>query len=122
MRVFFTDEEWSQKLNVVDDNNLLVGYDWGQCCCENFDYDFRKTKDDPNSLNEQDLEGWFFLDEIPEEESEGEWDSNNLAFFKIHNPVTEEEGYLVLSNCHNGYYSHGFAYSGGELFQGSGYL
>lgn len=122
MKVFYTDEDYAHKLNVVDDNNLLVGYDMSLNCCESFGYNFYKDQDQKEELPESDLEGFFFVDEVPEEGSEGNYEYNNSVSFKIYNPVTEEFAYLVLYNSHNGYYTHGFTYSGGQDFEGCGYL
>ena len=39
MKIFEGKESsWSDKVNFVDGNDVFVGYDLGQCCCENADW------------------------------------------------------------------------------------
>ena len=35
MRIFNKEEKWSSKVNFVDDNNVVLGYDTEEQCCEN---------------------------------------------------------------------------------------
>lgn len=46
MRVFESGKGcFSCKLNIVDDKNVFVGFDFGQSCCESFGY--KITKNEP---------------------------------------------------------------------------
>jgi len=113
-------ESSRNKVNIVDENNVFVGYDFEHSCCENFGYYFTKklptTKDDPlkedqKSCNfrheEYQFDTKFFL------ELNGEkYDEGGAVVFLLKNKWGSKV-YLVLYNCHNGYYSHGF-----EMFVG----
>jgi len=35
MKIFLNEKELETKINFVDDNNVFVGYDLTQQCCEN---------------------------------------------------------------------------------------
>ena len=64
MKVFNKNEgTWSSKVNFVDENNVVLGYDTDQCCCEHADWFIshkvqneiiERTEDEPN------LEGFTF--------------------------------------------------------------
>jgi len=112
MKIFKTnDESWSEKVNFVDDNNVLVGFDMGTCCCESFGWFL--SKDEPTKTEEEDegaidVDGFqfdvsFFKEITPDEES---WDQGGMAIFRL--TKGEEEIFLALHNSHNGHYSHGF--------------
>jgi len=103
---------WENKVNFVDDNNVLVGYDLSQCCCEHADW---FIADEPTSHirgNEDlpDLDGFQFDTEFFEEKAERHHDAGATAIFRMVNAAGEEK-YLHLFNIHNGYYSHGFTMS-----------
>ena len=113
------------KVNFVDKNNVVVGYDMDHDCCEVFGYIFmycKPTSDkidieniisDPEDIGLCDNDVVFdvnFFERIDQDESQ-------IAIFRF---VIEEEKYkgyeafLVLWNCHRGYYSHGFEIKKGE--------
>jgi len=105
--------ERDRKINFVDENDVFVGFDNEQDCCEDF--------------------GWAFLDELPKtcyeamNQNSIKFDTKDwvfdTAFFKLFNDdecdeetavvafkITKgkEHKYLILYNSHNGYYGHGF--------------
>ncbi len=41
MKIFSTNE-WPAKTNFIDENNLVVGWDDGQSCCERVGYFFAR--------------------------------------------------------------------------------
>jgi len=109
MKIF----EEDGRVNFVDENNVFVGYNMGENCCERF--------------------GWFISEEthveIPEKEPKTPDVSDyvfDTSFFVLSPPKDEyEEGgiacfklgakdkpilFLHLYNSHNGYYSHGFTF------------
>ncbi|UCG54718.1 MAG: hypothetical protein JSV32_00415 [Dehalococcoidia bacterium] len=119
MKVFDKNEDefWGQKVNFVDENNVVLGYDMDSHCFE--------------------LYGWYLLDKVSENISDEEncmadgfnWDhwvfdknffvwidlddrheDGGIAVFKIRNKINQEM-YIHLYNSHNGYYSHGFKLS-----------
>lgn len=109
MKVF----EKGNKVNFVDDNNVVVGYDTYQDCCEDagwyiaekiIPYDWDKTSTIPEY---GDVEPYCFDNGFFERVESGLLDMGKMVAFKL-----TAEGipdiYLHLYNCHNGYYSHGF--------------
>lgn len=117
MKVFDCVKPWPTKINFVDVNNLVVGFDGMQDCCENFGYYF-STKpgapyEDHIDPSAEDLEPFVFDREFFEE-------SGSNATFKLVNG--DEVLYLTLYNEHNGYYSHGFDFSDGDKKLRNGYL
>jgi len=103
------------KHNFVDDNNVLVGYDSNQCCCEDATWIISDEKDINyddyddglcNSNNEMTIDGFVF--DVNFYEKSFWHDAGNRATFKLINEKTDEIKYLHLVNDHNGYYSHGF--------------
>ena len=117
MKVFNKNEgTWSSKVNFVDENNVVLGYDTDQCCCEHADWFIshkvqneiiERTEDEPN------LEGFTFDREFFKEvENESEFDGGSMAVFRIENG--SDEKFIHIFNCHNGYYGHGFDFKIGE--------
>lgn len=140
MRVFEEDNgSFRERVNFVDENNVYVGYDMSQCCCEHAGYFFTlKAPDSATSMDPVDgddpliksmglackerLERYRFNVDYCVQLEDGDCDNGGNAIFKL-----EAEGlpdlYLVLFNVHNGYYGHGFTF---EVPQGTmrkdGYL
>lgn len=108
VRVF----EANGKLNVVDENNVFVGFDYSADCCEHFGYFFskhvpEKIQEESEVFNHEEFvfdSSWFKSVEM------GSYDSDNMAVFRLVNPKGEEM-FLALFNSHNGYYGHGFTVS-----------
>lgn len=107
------DSSYPSKVNFVDRNDVFVGYDLKQSCCEDAGYyiaeditpyDYEST---PTSKAKEDLEGYVFEIDFFEELEGGRLDEGNMVVFKL---IKEGKPdlYLHLYNCHNGYYSHGF--------------
>jgi len=113
MKVFDKAEDggWGSKVNFVDDNDVFVGYDMNECCCEHFGWFIADEilKELPESENrDTPLDEWSFDTCFFQQTAYGkhEFDEDNMAVFKITNGT--EVKYLHLYNCHNGYYNHGF--------------
>jgi hypothetical protein len=113
MKIF----ESGGKINFVDDNNVLVGFDYESCCCENFG--FYLTPEIPTSSyegdhgEEIDFEGFqfdtqYFDDNLPDMHGE---EGSAVGFRLIKG---EEQIFLTLWNVHNGYYGHGFSMTCGN--------
>lgn len=121
---------WEDKVNFVDDNDVFVGYDMGQCCCEHADWfiedEIAETM--PIELNQPDeLKGFNFDKEFFEERNHlqandmdyNELDEGGMAVFKLQKG--KKVKYLHLFNCHNGYYGHGFEVNhNGEIVKEGG--
>lgn len=125
MRVFRTPYNrgtYDEKVNFVDKNNLFVGYDMAQNCCENANWFLSVEK--PTSLYPEpekdtqisheaviDLEDYSFVPDFCEEDvlPPDDVDCGGSVLFKLVNSNTKVL-YLCLYNCQNGYYSHGFTF------------
>lgn len=134
MKIF----EKDSKVNFVDTNNVLVGYDMNQCCCENADWfisDSVPMNQEEPSVNEC---GVFYASmkhifELDDTVFDQHWkepngagltglDNGGSRTFRIVNERNGFECYLTLFNCHNGYYSHGFTVEVGGRTIEEGYL
>jgi hypothetical protein len=120
---------WQNKVNFVDDNNVLVGYDLSQNCCENagwFISDTQPVDDDwlPEKQEQPDeLPGFNFDPEFRYTlDSKGVYNDENFTVFRLVNAETKQEKFLCLYNVHNGYYSHGFDFEVPGLVSESGSL
>ena len=117
------------KINFVDENNVFVGYDYIQDCCENFGYFFSKSNEineeklSKENLSEDNIESLVFdtssyifdLNYIKEFSIPfGERDCNLLQFKLVSKNNKNDDVYLTLYNYHNGYYYHGFEVKIGE--------
>jgi len=113
----------------VDDNNVLLGYDLSQRCCENADWFVHDAPIGyiPEKLNQPEvLEGYVFEktcirpdhSNVSDSYQYSVFDSGDIIAFKV---VNETEGvfkYIHIFNSHNGYYSHGFEYKdGGDIIE-----
>lgn len=124
MRIF----EDQYKINFVDDNNVLVGFDYYQCCCESFgwfiSYEINGEhlfSDGDNVKANDELKDFEFdptYHEIVADENDH--CSDEVAVFKLVSGAKKVR-YLHLYNRHNGFYSHGFSMYNGDthLFGGS---
>lgn len=118
MKVFKTES----KVNFVDENNVVLGYDTDQHCCESAGWFISNkpvkglilsdTTDSDNLLE------WVFDPIYCEYVSNStEFDGGGMVIFRIVNK--QESKYIHLYNCHNGYYSHGFSMNvGGIITEG----
>jgi hypothetical protein len=122
MKIFGLDKNnWNRKINFVDKNNVFVGYDMEQQCCESTDW-FISEKEKKNIIknkNKYDLDDYVFDKKYftnvkfknVEIESLGYLgiEFGNMIRFKL---ISEGKKnlYLHIYNIHNGYYSHGFEF------------
>ena len=133
MKIFDSRSGWSTKTNFVDDNNVFVGYDIEQSCCEHADWfiadEITPSLPDQNDGSKQpkDLPGYVFdrdfFKDISDQVTDPDYSYNDY----VYNPLdagrmvvfrlTSEKGgvkYLHIFNSHNGYYSHGFSFGEGD--------
>jgi hypothetical protein len=131
MKIFDKAGEWSTKVNFVDENNVLVGYDMSQCCCEHAFWFISDSvlKECPEEIEKgEDLGEYSFDPDFFEEYNElkgydGDYDmldQGGVAVFKLTNGTQDK--YLHLVNCHNGYYGHGFTMEIGDEVKREGCL
>jgi len=124
MRIF----EKNGKTNFVDENDVLVGFDSWQSCCERFGFFFSSNVPttmpgyEPEGLAENrpdDLEDYSFDPNFFKAGGgDSQWDEGGMATFKVLNG--SQELYLTLYNSHNGYYSHGFDVTVGGVITKTG--
>lgn len=113
---------WSEAVNFVDENNIVVGYDMAQDCCEYASWYFYEGDVRHEDGAEIDVAGLVFDASYEFTSEEGEPDAPGLKpdeldmggaeTFRLHGGGRTV--FLVLINCHNGYYSHGFEMKRGE--------
>jgi len=129
MKIFNQTAEFPSKVNFIDENNVVLGYDLSQQCCERADWfildqesDFKEyqTYEDiqklpKNSSGLIEMQGWFFDTGYYKIIQPNMLDSGCMAIFRIIKQgwrVTKaEEKYIYLYNSQNGYYGHGFTFS-----------
>ena len=111
MKIFDSRNGWSSKVNFVDENNLVVGYDMSQGCCEvaNWYIADQVTNRDPEKSYEEGAFEGFVFDPDFFEDVDGNYDAGGCVAFKL---VKENANplYLHIYNSHNGYYGHGFSF------------
>lgn len=125
MKIFNKTESWTEKVNFVDENNVYLGYDLSQSCCENADWFIwdEPCKSVPTSESDksEDLTGWVFDTSFFEQvNDEREFDEGGMAIFRI--VKGDREKFIHIYNSHNGYYGHGFDFKIGEDTVQSGSL
>ena len=111
MRIFECKKEWDdgqlggflESINFVDENNVLVGFETSQHCCESIAWYF--LDHDGEHIEPPELEGVLF-DPSRDAREEHDGDTHRVRF-----PLVDTRGKrqltLVLENIHNGYYAHG---------------
>ena len=129
MKIFTENKgSFKDKVNFVDENNVFVGYDMRQSCCEHADwfisikYDTSTKKNYDNiakfikrisvKLSAKQLEKFVF-DKTFRDSFAFDYGGGG-EIFRIVNIKNNKEYYLTLYNCHNGYYSHGFEFGEGD--------
>lgn len=105
--------EYGGKINFVDQNDVYVGFDNQEYCCELFGWFFSRDLPDINEMQNHewrpdDLEDYIFVkDFMHEMKYPDKFDGGGAVVFKLLNSK-DEVLYLTLYNSHNGYYGHGF--------------
>ncbi len=122
MKVFKDGESsWSEKVNFVDDNDVFVGYDMGQDCCEHADWfiheeitSYSYDMEDTVDKNTPDITDYCFDINFFKQIESSDLDAGGMVAFKL-TSKNKPDLYLHLFNAHNGYYGHGFTVKhGGE--------
>lgn len=129
MKVF----EQGSKVNFVDDNNVFVGYDIMQDCCEDAGYLFSPMKPSGQSVYTADLDArppnglasYSFDTDFMKRGLVSEVDEGDSVTFRLTSSQKAPmfpEIFLTLYNQHNGYYGHGFQFGVGEEVKEEGML
>lgn len=110
---------WMEKWNWVSDSDRFIGFDAISSCCENFGYYYTDKIDGEESSYLYEIihkklelcDNNFELGEVVINEKGDFSYEKNYAYVEI---LDKESNrlicYLVLYNCHNGFYSHGLHY------------
>ncbi len=129
MRIFNKDD----KINFVDENNVVVGYDSFQDCCEWWGFvinekadptldELRDGYEEPDedgyspSYGNSDYDGYIFDKNYCKEgtikgEEGNSYGCDSIATFRL--VKGDAVLFLHLFNTHSGYYSHGFFFKNG---------
>ena len=124
MKIFDIAGNWSNKVNFVDENNVLVGYDMSSHCCEHADWFISETEDDNvidgNGITEE-LDIYNFDATYFSEVKTEDCDCGRMVRFKL---VAKDKYdlFLHLYNVQNGYYSHGFEFKINDIIFKEGSL
>lgn len=111
LKIFDCVDPWPTKVNFVDSNNVVLGYDMNQQCCEEAEWGMEPP------LTEEQLESYTFDTSFFHKGAE---DDTGLAMFKLVSDGLPAV-FIILCNTHNGHYSHGFEFTGptGSIQSGS---
>ena len=117
MKIF---NNFEDRVNFVDENNLMVGYIMNRQCCEDFGWrlysEKMKVVCDSNSATPKaafELDGYFFDKEYGYSKDGADGGLVGSIMFKMTNPKGNVR-YLELYNYHEGYYTHGFSSFAGD--------
>jgi hypothetical protein len=125
MKIFDRVEGWGCKVNFVDENNVVLGYDVSQHCCEHADWfisDYMITNDysDLSGDSTIDVSNYRFDIDFFKRVDNPEREAESVVIFRITDGETEK--FIHLYNIHNGYYSHGFTFEKNNILKDQGYL
>lgn len=115
MRIFegrFQADDWSNKWNFIDANNVLVGFDSEHACCEYFGYRFGSVPfGDDASDDAASLEPYVFVrDQEPQSRRVGpvSCGDDEMSFRMVADG--KPDLWLTIYNYHEGYYMHGWTF------------
>ena len=114
MKIFDQTEEFPGKVNFVDENNVCLGYDLQQGCCENADWFISDKEVETYDVDELkfDVEDYVFDPVYFKEVNCSGLDEGGMVRFRLVNG--DSELFIHLYNCQNGYYGHGFEFKIGD--------
>lgn len=107
------ESSYSAKVNFVDNNNVFIGYDMEQDCCEYADWfiapDILMYKYDMDLEGKQEIDypNYNFDPYWNTEIKSNDLDAGSMVIFKLASE-NKPDLYLHIFNAHNGYYGHGF--------------
>lgn len=126
----------NDKVNFVDENNVVLGYDMAQDCCEEaswfiseypeaecttpFNYVIRNG-DRAWEINKV-LTSYIFDVDYFQKHNWRDLDEGGAVSFKLKSTEGKQDLYLYIYNSHNGYYGHGFSFREGNEFLHDGWL
>ena len=123
-------EPFPTKVNFVDSNNVVLGYDLEHQCCEDASWVISESpyggnpiyESDKNEGKELTLENYCFDPDYCVQRGD-EFSETYTATFILKARSTCEpklpDLFVILKNRHNGYYSHGFTFRGTTSIEGA---
>lgn len=117
MKIFQPDgtRNWGNKVNFVDENNVFVGFNMDQDCCEYADW-FISEHPQNTYVNvgdkQHDVSQFVFDRAYFRQVDGGDFDGGGMVIFRLHDGGREL--FLHIFNAHNGYYGHGFEFTAGD--------
>ena len=129
MKVFTPENSFEDRINFLDSNNVLVGFQTHQDCCETSGWYFSKNKKTDTDYDEGVMEleeenilvkDYNFDPDYFEEVKDANVEEGGMIRFRLIDDK-KNELFLHIFNSHNGYYSHGFSVSipGKKVIEGS---
>jgi len=121
--MYFEGDCWNKKrrgkkFNFVDKNNVMVGFDSQDQCCEDFEWSVLEGSTSGKEikvfgrgvtvLNDYEFCTETGVIEFPSTTRNEDHDDKSVAFKMVSDLPDKKDLYLVFSNSHNGYYSHGY--------------
>jgi hypothetical protein len=125
-RIWNLTASFPNKVNFIDDNNVILGYDLRIPSSERAFWTIGKSPDgsepiyrgDDSEEMEIELDGYNFDPNFCERANDEEYDEY-VAIFKLVGKPQLPDLFLRLENHHNGYYSHGFTFRGAVVIEDS---
>jgi hypothetical protein len=126
IQVFDVNHGFGGKVNFVDDENVVVGYDTDTQCCEDAGWCVLRSLPQhsaslaPGMPDKFDFANYRFDPNTQPVELSLPSETEAVAFRLVsqHN----QEAWLILHNTHNGYYAHGWARKGPGIAYEDGYI
>ncbi len=115
MKISNKEAGWESKVNFVDENDVFLGYDTAQDCCEDAGWFISDKEDEPYSCEgnksfTDNTEGYVFDTEYMNLVDSSDLDDGGQVCFKITHKG-KQDLFIHLYNSHNGYYGHGFTFT-----------
>lgn len=104
VKIFDCVDPWPTKVNFVDSNNVVLGYDMEQDCCEVAEWKMKPSR------QEWQLTSYVFDTEYYD--SGGKDETYWVKFRLVSSDENKPDVYITLKNTHNGFYAHGFKFAG----------
>ena len=111
---------WPSKVNYVDANNVVLGFDMERSCCEDFGHAVVGSLEEAKEVSEGrgdaipwDITAYSFIQEAPANlyDTYAHGEAHAAKAFRIIAP-NKPDLFVIIWNHHNGYYSHGFTFEG----------
>lgn len=133
MTIFNQTPTWPDKVNFVDENNVVLGYDLEQTCCEwsgwfiaDQPYETLTLEQlsqlaSPQKASVESMPGWVFDTDYARRVTGLDClESGNLLIVRLVRGADEK--FLHVFNAHNGAYGHGFTFQVGPALTAEGVI